>query len=65
MKTINLTQDKFAMVDDDLFNELNKYRWFAQKIGNTFYAVRKSSKRVNGWQKTYYMHSEVFRLTAR
>lgn len=31
MKLIPLTQGKFAMVDDDVFEELNKFKWHAAK----------------------------------
>lgn len=40
MKLIPLTQGKFAQVDDEDFEELNKYKWYAWKKGNTFYAAR-------------------------
>jgi len=39
MKTIELTQGKVAMVDDEDFEELNKYKWCVNKIGNAFYAM--------------------------
>lgn len=40
MKLIPLTQDKFAMVDDEDFERINQFKWWAQKQGNTFYAGR-------------------------
>jgi len=42
MKTINLTQGQKAIVDDEDFEELNKYKWYANWCKNTksFYAVR-------------------------
>lgn len=40
MKEIPLTQEKFALVDDDMFEELNQHKWFAIKHRNTFYAMR-------------------------
>ena len=42
MKTINLTQGLEAMVDDEDFEELSKFRWYALKSRRTFYAVRAS-----------------------
>ena len=40
MKEINLTQWKVALVDDEYFEELSKYKWFAHKHRNNFYAIR-------------------------
>ena len=40
MKQIPLTQDKFAIVDDEDFEELNRYKWHAHKNRENFYAVR-------------------------
>jgi hypothetical protein len=40
MKTIPLTQGQFAIVDDEDFEELNKYKWCAIKRAYTFYAKR-------------------------
>lgn len=41
MKLIPLTQGKFAMVDDEDFEELSQVRWYAARDGKTFYAFRK------------------------
>lgn len=40
MKEILLTQGKVALVDDDDYNEISKYKWYAHKNRNTFYAHR-------------------------
>jgi hypothetical protein len=51
MKKIVLTQGKFAKVDDFDYNFLNKWKWFAHKAGNKYYASRNIDK------KTIKMHS--------
>ena len=45
MKTITLTQGKFALVDDDDFAHLNLFKWYAKESKSGFYAVRK--ERIN------------------
>ncbi|MCK9591429.1 MAG: HNH endonuclease [Methanoregula sp.] len=40
IREIQLTRGKVALVDDEDFEELNRYRWHVDKNGNTFYAVR-------------------------
>lgn len=44
MKLIPLTQGLFAQVDDDDFDFLNQWKWTANKLGNTYYAVNRSFK---------------------
>jgi len=57
MKIIKLTQNKVAFVDDEDFEYLNKFKWYAQKGGNTFYAVR--NEYLNGKHKQIRMHRVV------
>lgn len=65
MKLIKLTQGKFAQVDDEDFEELNKHEWYAHKEGNAFYAVRHPSKKesVGGVPKTVRMHRILINAT--
>jgi hypothetical protein len=56
---IPLTQGKVALVDKEDYEELMKYKWQADKIGNTFYAIRRTKRDTNGKQKKIYMHRVV------
>lgn len=58
MKEIVLTQDKVALVDDNTFEMLNKFKWFAQKSDNTYYACR-MLPRINGKHPQIKMHHVV------
>lgn len=60
MKTITLTQGQIALVDDQDFEELSKYKWFAIKSvsGYTFYAGRKDHN-----HKTVLMHHHILGST--
>jgi len=62
MRKIKLTQNKYALVDETIFDVLNKNKWFAVKSGNTYYAGR-NLKVDGGKQKTVLMHS--FIVTAK
>lgn|SRR3990167_2791366 len=57
-KTIKLTQGMFAKVDEEDYEELNRYKWSANKIGNSFYAVRSIYLQSQEY-KTIYMHSQL------
>ena len=59
MKEIQLTQEKFALVDDEDFEWLNQWKWYASKIGNTYYARKNSLIDENGKQIKIYMHREI------
>lgn len=57
MELIPLTQGKFAQVDDEDFKELSKYKWYARKSRNTYYAERNMN--INGKWKTIRMHRVI------
>jgi hypothetical protein len=58
-RRIPLTQGKYAIVDPEDFERLNKHKWHASKWGNTFYAIRCAGPR----NKTKFirMHREIIR----
>ena len=63
MKKIPLTQGFYATVDDEDFERINRYKWYAYKSNNTIYArrnVRTGSKR----QTAIQMHRDVMGCTA-
>lgn len=62
MKLIQLTQGKFAQVDDDDFEYINSFKWQAvkSKKGKTFYAVRR--KYINGKKTLIIMHRIIMNL---
>lgn len=55
MKEIKLTQDKVALVDDEDFEYINSFKWYAVQNGRTWYA-RRHAPRINGKQKLIHMH---------
>ena len=62
MKEIKLTQGKVALVDDADFEWLNQYKWFANKQGNSFYAVR-NTPWIDGHRTQVSMHRQILNLT--
>lgn len=55
-KSITLTQGKVALVDDEDFEYLNQWKWFAEKRGSGLvYAVR------NVKQKPLHMHTQIIK----
>lgn len=55
MKEIPLSQGKVALVDDADYEAVNIHKWYALKIGYTFYAVRNILK-PDGKRTTQYLH---------
>ncbi|MGU2415225.1 AP2 domain-containing protein [Burkholderia cenocepacia] len=61
MKEIFLTRGCTALVDDELFDELSKFRWATHKTG---YAVRKSAHPTkSGEYIVLWMHREILGLS--
>ena len=60
MKEILLTQNKVALVDDEYFERINQYKWYAQKNSRSdvWYAARQIYIG-RGKQKTITMHREI------
>lgn len=56
MKTIALTREKFALVDDDDFEWLNGWKWMALKGKHTYYAVRADYSKGRRNAILVYMH---------
>jgi len=56
-RTIPLTQGQVAIVDDGDYEELAKYKWYAQKIDRRVYAVRKVGP--PNARLTLYMHRQI------
>jgi hypothetical protein len=59
MKFIPLTQGKVAIVDDEDFEKLNRYKWNAGLIGNIWYAKRMVTS--NGRRKDMTMHRQLMK----
>lgn len=59
MKEINLTQGKTALVDDEDYEYLNQFKWYAQKHGRGFRVVRTASLKEGKNKKTLFMHKEI------
>ena len=57
MKKIELTQGKFALVDDEDFEWLNQWKWYANHLGYTWYVVR--SVRYDNEVKAILMHRSI------
>lgn len=62
MKEIKLTQGKVALIDDEDFEYLNQFKWYARKNKYTYYAIR-TSKMINGKSgNKIYMHRDILCL---
>lgn len=63
MKQIELSQGKIALVDDEDYEFLNQFKWYAffNKYTNSFYAARGNYKT----KSTIYMHRLILNLNDR
>ena len=59
MKKIKLTQDQWALVDDEDYEMLTEHKWYANRDKDKFYVMRNSPTDSNGKQKTIFMHREI------
>src|SRR4051812_18138227 len=64
MKEINHTQHKFTLVDDDDYEWLSQWMWFAKldKSTKSFYAVRGEYVPKKKNNVMIYMHKEILEL---
>lgn len=58
-RRIQLTQGKYAIVDPEDFERLNKYKWYASKNKNTYYAGRSIRLGKNKKRLFIKMHREI------
>lgn len=67
MKQIQLTQNQIALVDDEDYDYLNQWKWYAKytKCTNNYYAIRSERNKENGIivQKNILMHRLILGLT--
>lgn len=61
MKKIPLTQGKYAIVDDEDYDKINSWKWYAHKDhkNGNFYAYRNETY-ASGKRKSVFMHREIF-----
>jgi len=62
MKTIQLTQNQVTTVNNEDYDYLNSFNWWAAKSGNTYYAIRsvyEGGKKIG----TIRMHRDILKLT--
>lgn len=56
MNIIKLTKGYEAIVDEDNYNELSKYKWYYHNSGYAIRSIRKNDKKF-----TIYMHREILK----
>lgn len=63
MKEIKLTQNRVALVDDEDFERLNIYKWYAASQDRCYYAVR--GVFIDNKWKTIFMHRIIMNAPIR
>jgi len=61
-KTIPLTNGQLAIVHESVFDDVNRYQWFAHKIDNTYYACRHNTQSKGERSEYIYMHRFIWKL---
>jgi HNH endonuclease len=59
MKRIALSQGKYALVDDEDYQELNKYKWHTYLSTNKKYYASRNSPRIKGVKHLIKMHRMI------
>jgi len=59
-KEIQLTKGQFAIVDDEMYDYLNQWKWFANNHNGKFYVVRNITVS-NNKQNKIYMHRLILK----
>jgi len=62
MKEIILTQGKVALVDDEDYEYLVQWKWYAAKMGNSFYAQRSDYNSLRKQSVITYMHRVILKV---
>ena len=60
---ILLSKKQITIVDDDLFEELNQYNWYASETKGGFYAARRKTFSYRN-NKIVYMHREILNCSS-
>src|SRR5438045_2649901 len=60
MRTIPLTQGKFALIDAEDFERVSGFKWTLMKSINNFYAYRKGN--INGKYQSILLHRFILNL---
>lgn len=60
-KSIPLTQGLFAIVDEEDFDQLNLYKWYASKRSNGGYVAMRDERKRGVYHRHIYMHREIMK----